>query len=504
MRSLLFVFVLIAALESSLAFPSLLPRQLVTPPPQTPVTPPPAQGATPTPPNSLPPVGTKGIGTVVVESLPAGTGTGAKAPGGEPSRAAGGEPSRAAGGGKGATGDINLTILNFALTIENLEAQFYQDALAIFPVQAMQKAGLSSFQATAITQQIQRQLADEQAHVQILQAAIQAAGGMPFSGCQFNFRSILTDPITFLASARSIEAAGVSAYMGAASLITSTPLLSAAATILPVEARHSTLLNMFAGGSASPQAFDLPLSPPQVLAIVGGLLQNCQAADLGLTANQPLSIIDGVTQSTLFTAGSILQFQTSAQVQNMEPNSLSCQMLVGGANTALVMPASSCIIPAQTSGGPLNGMVAVYLTSNAQPLTSTLKGQPQNVVAGPALIFVDANPQEVLSQVFTVKGLNLKSLPTANLASAALTTQPGGGSEGKQEEKGGAPAAARNVDTKKKAVGGKNATATGSDRKLIQNNNATDPSPVGFNHALLDVSWSAIPKGVVQNPSQPT
>ncbi|PLW06280.1 hypothetical protein PCANC_12006 [Puccinia coronata f. sp. avenae] len=461
MRSTTSIF-LLAAVFDSIAFSKLWPRQLT-------------QTTTPT----LPPPGTRGIGALVVET-----------PGGAD--------------GKGTSGDTNLNILNFALTLENLEAQFYQDALAIFPVQAMQKAGLSAFQAKAITQQIQKQLADEQSHVQTLQAAIQAAGGTPFSGCQFNFRSILTDPITFLASARSIEAAGVSAYIGAMSLLSNNAVLSAAATILPVEARHSTLLNMFSGGAVAPNAYDLPLSPPQVLAVVGGLLQNCQASDLGLTANQPLSVIDGVTQSTLFTSGSILQFQTSAQVQNLEANSLSCQMLVGGATTALVMPASSCIIPATTSGGPINGLVAVFLTSNAQPLMASLKGQPQNVVAGPALIFVDSNQEEVLSQVFIVKGLNLKSLPTANLASAALTPQGSSTTTGgRQEDRGTRNASsnstARNVDTSKTA---RKATDTGTTRKLVDLADE-DQSTVGVNQALLNVVWSAIPKAVVQNPSQP-
>lgn len=373
--------------------------------------------------------------------------------------------------------------MNFALTLENLEAQFYQDALALFPAQAMQKAGLSAFQATAITQQVQKQLADEQAHVQVLQAAIQAAGGTPFSGCQFNFRSILTDPVTFLASARSIEAAGVSAYIGAASLITNSAVLSSAATILPMEARHSSLLNLFSGGSATPQSFDLPLSPPQVLAVLGGLLQNCQASDLGLTANQPLSIIDGVTQSTLFTTGSILQFQTSAQIQNLEQNTLSCQMLTGGASTALVMPASSCIVPAQSSTGSLNGLVAVYLTSDAKPLTASLASQAQNVVAGPALIFVDSDQKDVLSQVFIVKGLNLKSLPTANLASAALT-------QAKAEKQ-----LNNKADSAKK----------GSPRKLLSNDDdkGTD-SDSHLKKRLSDLPWIATPQSVIQFPTQPT
>jgi len=477
MRLIVMMFVLIAVMDTT-AGPTLLPRQA----------PPSGQPA------KLPPPGTKGIGALVVENP------------GDPGKAA--TSAKAAGGGAGA-GDINLTVLNFALTLENLEAQFYQDALAIFPLQAMEKAGLNSFQANTVIQQIQRQLADEQSHVQILQAAIKAAGGTPFSGCQFNFRSILTDPITFLASARSLEAAGVSAYIGAASMITNSAVLSAAATILPVESRHSTLLNLFSGGAASPNAYDLPLTPPQVLAVVGGLLQDCQASDLGLTANQPLSVIDGVTQSTLFTAGSILQFQTSAQVQNMEANSLSCQMLVGGATTALVMPASSCIIPATTSGGPLNGLVAVFLTSNAQPLTTSLKDQPQNVVAGPALIFVDSNQQEVLSQVYIVKGLNLKSLPTANLASAALTPQAATtSSTGKQGGKAESKAEVKPEERGKKS--GRNAKVrdvpddTGA-RKLIKS--VVDHALFGsteLNQDLLDVSWSAAPKSVIQNPSQPT
>jgi len=189
----------------------------------------------------------------------------------------------------------------------------------------------------------------------------------------------------------------------------------------------------------------------------------------------------------------------------MEANSLSCQMLVGGATTALVMPASSCIIPATTSGGPLNGLVAVFLTSNAQPLTTSLKDQPQNVVAGPALIFVDSNQQEVLSQVYIVKGLNLKSLPTANLASAALTPQAatasstgkqGGKAESKAE--GGGKKSGRNAKVRDVP------DDTGA-RKLIKS--VVDHALFGsteLNQDLLDVSWSAAPKSVIQNPSQPT
>jgi hypothetical protein len=110
--------------------------------------------------------------------------------------------------------------------------------------------------------------------------------------------------------------------------------------------------------------------------------------------------------------------------------------------------------------------------------------------------------------VFIVKGLNLKSLPTANLASAALTPQGSTTSSVKQDDNpggiGGAAASARNVDINNRKTSARNSTtAAGSPRKLVQTDSA-EPAKTGLNQALLDVSWSAIPKGVVQNPSQPS
>jgi hypothetical protein len=353
-------------------------------------------------------------------------------------------------------------VLNFALTLENLETQFYQQALLTMTPEVMQQAGLSAFQAQAISQQIAQQVIDEQTHVQILQATIQQLGGTPFAGCSFNFDAVLTDPITFLATARAVEAAGVGAYIGGASLITNPAVLAAAATILPIEARHQSALNIFNGGSLSPQAFDIGMTPQQVLALAGGFLEGCTASDLGLTANQPLSVIDGLTQSTLFTTGSVLQFQTSAQIQNLDANSLSCQMLTGGATTAIVMQASSCIVPPN-----INGPVAVFLTSDANPLAGNLATQnAANVVAGPALIFADTDSGEVLQQIFAVSNLGIRSLPSANLGFAALQPQQ------------------QQVQTNT-IGGGLGGSSTGN-----------------YNQAFMNVPFGAIPTGVIQSSIQ--
>jgi hypothetical protein len=87
------------------------------------------------------------------------------------------------------------------------------------------------------------------------------------------------------ATARLVENVGVGAYLGAASLVTNPVLLTAAASILTVEARHQTILNVLGGATSIPQAFDIALSPPQVLAIASGFISGC---DVGLPGTQLL------------------------------------------------------------------------------------------------------------------------------------------------------------------------------------------------------------------------
>ena len=109
-------------------------------------------------------------------------------------------------------------------------------------------------------------------------------------GCQSSLSLILLcradsslQPLTFISVARSLESVGVSAYLGAAHLLSDPALLTAAGSILTLESRHQSLLNIFNGGSFAGQAFDIALTPQQVLALAGGFLQGCSAADLGLT-----------------------------------------------------------------------------------------------------------------------------------------------------------------------------------------------------------------------------
>jgi hypothetical protein len=120
-----------------------------------------------------------------------------------------------------------------------------------------------------------------------------------------------------------VELVGVSAYLGGATLLDDPVLLDAAASILTVEARHQTLLNILAGQSSIPSAFDIALTPQEVLSIAGGFVDG--PCDLGLTGeshtiffyfyanlNEPLATNPlTITNSGSPQAGDLLQFKAT-------------------------------------------------------------------------------------------------------------------------------------------------------------------------------------------------
>lgn len=83
------------------------------------------------------------------------------------------------------------------------------------------------------------------------------------------------------AVARVVEAVGVGAYLGAAPLVKDPVLLTAAGSILTVEARHQTILNILSkNGTAIPSAFDIALTPNEVLALASPFIDG--PCDLGV------------------------------------------------------------------------------------------------------------------------------------------------------------------------------------------------------------------------------
>jgi Ferritin-like domain len=166
----------------------------------------------------------------------------------------------AAGSGRppASFGKGDVGILNYALTLEYLEAAFYNGATAA-------NMSLSS-QTAAFLKVVTR---DENAHVKFLKEHL---GSSAVKEPKFEFKGANTSPATFMKTAQVLENTGVHAYSGQALNIKSPAYVKAALSIVTIEARHAGvigLLNEPSGEGIAPNGpFDTPLTAAQVLAAV--------------------------------------------------------------------------------------------------------------------------------------------------------------------------------------------------------------------------------------------
>jgi rubrerythrin len=154
-------------------------------------------------------------------------------------------------------GDVE--IVNYALTLEYLESEFYKEVLDSGVIKDAKVGALATkFGET------------EQAHVDALTAAVRKLGGTPAAKPQTRFQDIIDGgPTKILTTAAAVENLGAAAYLGQAGRIKSKEILAAALSIHSVEARHAAALNELIGagfkGSLPDGAFAKPMSMAQVL-----------------------------------------------------------------------------------------------------------------------------------------------------------------------------------------------------------------------------------------------
>jgi rubrerythrin len=164
-------------------------------------------------------------------------------------------PSLAFGAGFPAS---DVAILNFALTLEYLEAAFYNEAVA-----------KGSF--TGDTNTFARVVAGhENAHVKFLKAAL---GSAAVKTPTFDFKDTTSDQSKFEATATVLEDTGVQAYLGQVGNIKNKKILAAAGSILPVEARHAAWIREIRlaktqGTIPAPTAFQGSKTKAEILAAV--------------------------------------------------------------------------------------------------------------------------------------------------------------------------------------------------------------------------------------------
>ncbi|GAC1435068.1 MAG: hypothetical protein NVSMB51_03640 [Solirubrobacteraceae bacterium] len=153
----------------------------------------------------------------------------------------------------GSGGDVG--IVNYALTLEYLETEFYKKVIA---------SGLFSGKVQNLLKSFGAQ---EQSHVDALKATATKLGGTPAAKPKGKFPLGSAGAVAQLAY--TVENLGAAAYLGQAGNIQSKEVLAAALAIHSVEARHAATLAGLVKKSITPDgAFGKPMAMDQVLAAV--------------------------------------------------------------------------------------------------------------------------------------------------------------------------------------------------------------------------------------------
>lgn len=177
--------------------------------------------------------------------------------------------------------NIDEVVLNFALTLETLEADLYRQALNIasgLPVGAPLQDP-SAYPATATVPDgglgalapvgylyLKQYAQAEAAHEQFLRLTLQGAAIQRYAKGYTTGLAPGTDLKTILNLISVVEEEGVRAYLGAAGFLTNPGFLAAATSIYTTEARHSTGINVIIGRDSGPRKdYAAPSSPDQMV-----------------------------------------------------------------------------------------------------------------------------------------------------------------------------------------------------------------------------------------------
>ncbi len=156
-------------------------------------------------------------------------------------------------------GKGDFGILNYALTLEYLEASFYNGATAA----QRRTAFLRSPQARILLKTVTD---DENKHVAVLKKVL---GKHAVKKPKFNFHGDNAGQAKFLTAAFTFENDGVHAYSGQAFNIKDPKVLAAAFSIVTIEARHASVVGPIKAGTEKgislSGALDTPFGASKVL-----------------------------------------------------------------------------------------------------------------------------------------------------------------------------------------------------------------------------------------------
>ena len=155
--------------------------------------------------------------------------------------------------GASAQANNDVSIFNYALILEYVQASFYTEAEQMGALKGV--AARAAAQIGAV----------ERAHVTALRDAL---GSKAVARPSFDFGNVVTDGDAFLRTAVAFEDLATAAYKGQLPLIKAQAYLAAALSIHSVEARHAAWIRYLAGQTPAANAVDLPISRREAERIV--------------------------------------------------------------------------------------------------------------------------------------------------------------------------------------------------------------------------------------------
>ena len=162
-----------------------------------------------------------------------------------------GTDAASAQGGK--LGRQDQAILNYALTLEYLQAAFYTEAERLKALKGDSRKAARKLGSV------------ERAHVKAFRDVL---GGKAVGRPRFDFQGVTEKPRAFLKTAVAFEDLAVAAYGGQAARLNAGSAVTAAVSIYSVEARHAAWMRYLFGLNPAAKAFDQPRSRAQVTRVV--------------------------------------------------------------------------------------------------------------------------------------------------------------------------------------------------------------------------------------------
>ena len=192
-----------------------------------------------------------------------------------------------------------IEVLNYALTLELLEEDFYAKMIAANQIPAGAPAG-----AIALIKK------HETAHVALLTKTVSDLKGTPVTGIKFKQSAFPADYATQLVVAQALEDTGVRAYKGqAGNLMSNSSLLQVALQIHSVEARHAAHIRTMRGQTPWIPAADSNLPAP-LGPVYTGTIREDNVTQSGVNLTTQL----GTTYSANDAAASFDEVLTMAEV----------------------------------------------------------------------------------------------------------------------------------------------------------------------------------------------